>query len=148
MKKNSAVNNFLLLLFLIIISGCGVKGNPVPYPVVAQNKPTVSKMEAISSVEAIALRWNFQDKDRLVSFIGVERGELGTAGNECKNCPRTYERIGQIMIRGAIAADKEQVTLNFVDEKVVKGRTYNYRLVLCDENGNCPEASEVEINYR
>ena len=148
MIRIPAKNSFFILLFLIIFTGCGVKSNPVPYPAVLQKKPAVKNMEISMAEDAVVLKWILQDKDGLISFMIIERSEVGTPGNECKDCPRTYERIGQIAVKGAIAAPKEEIELNFIDKKVVKGKIYGYRLKICEENGNCLEASQGEINFK
>jgi hypothetical protein len=148
LKKNPVKNSFLIILLLIILTGCGFKGNPSPYPVMPDRKPVIKNMEALSSGDAVVLKWNFQDKDGLVNYIGIERSELGTLGNECKNCPRTYTRIGQITVKAGSPADKEQRDLSFTDTNTVKGKIYNYRLMPCEENGNCSEASTAEINFK
>ena len=149
MKKSPAKNSFLVIVLFIILSACGLKGNPVPYPAIPDKKPVINNMEALLTEEAVVLKWNFQDKTGLISYIGIERSEVGTIGNECKDCPRTFARIGQIPVKtGMFADNKEQRALSFTDVNVEKGKIYNYRLMLCEENGNCSEASAVEINCK
>ena len=148
MKKIPGGNSFLLITLVIILTGCGFKGNPAPYPALPDRKPVIKNMEALSMEKAVVLRWNFQDKYGLINDIGVERSEFGTPGNECKNCPRTFARIGQIIVKADKSADKEQRALSFTDTDVVKGKIYSYRLMLCEGNGNCSEASTVEINFK
>jgi hypothetical protein len=146
--KKHPIFNSLIFAFIVVINGCGLKGNPVPYTVLADNKPVVKNLEIVQTENSTILKWNFQDKDRLIKYIGIERSEAGSPGNECKDCPRTFEKIGQIMIAEATTADKEQNANNYIDKKVVKGKTYNYRLMLCEDNGNCSEGATVEINYK
>jgi hypothetical protein len=134
------------MLLLGMLTGCGFKSNPIPYPVDA--RPVIKNMEALIIGETVVLKWNFQDRNGLINYIGIERSELGTVGNECKNCPRTYARIGQINVKEGKPADKEQKVLSFTDSKAEKGKTYNYRLMLCEENRNCSEASTAEINFK
>ncbi len=148
MRKNQVINSFLIILLLIILSGCGFKGNPSPYPVITDRKPVIKNMEALLSGEAVILKWNFQDKNRLIKYIGIERSEAGTLGNECKNCPRTYTRIGQVPVKAGMPVDEGPRALSFEDNKVKKGKIYNYRLMLCEENENCSEASTAEINFK
>lgn len=148
MKKVRTIYSNIILLLLIACVSCGLKSNPVPYPVLPDRKPVVKNMEVFSIEDTISLKWNFQDKDRLIKYIGIERSEVGTPGNECKDCPRTFERIGEVSVKGELSTDKEQTVLNFVDKKVVRGKIYTYRLMLCPDNGNCPEASRAEINFK
>ena len=136
-------------MLLIALTGCGFKGNPSPYPAIPGSKPVIKNMETLSSGDTILIKWNFQDKKGLISYIGIEKSEVGTIGNECKDCPRTYKRIGQIPVKEAgMPADKELRALSFTDTNTVKGNIYNYRLMMCEENGNCSEASTTEINFK
>ena len=148
MKNIPAKNSLLIAVLLIILTGCGLKGNPAPYPVTPDRKPVINNMETLSTGDTVLLKWNFQDKNGLINHIGIERSEVGTPGNECKNCPRTYTRIGQISVKAGMTADKEQRALSFTDTNVTKVKIYNYRLMLCEENGNCSEASTAEINFK
>ena len=149
MKKNQARNSLLIIILLGVLSACGFKGNPTPYPAMPDKKPAIQNMEALSSGETIVLKWYFQDKKGLISYIGIERSETGTPGNECKGCPRSYTRIGQIPVKAGLSADKEQQrALSFTDNSAIKEKTYNYRLMLCEENGNCSESSTAEINFK
>ena len=148
MKKIPPKNSILLIALFIILTGCGLKGNPVPYPAIADRKPVIKNMEALSIGESVVLKWDFQDKSGLINYIAIERSEVGTPGNECKDCPRIFGRIGQITVKEGKPADKEQRALSFTDAKAVKGNIYNYRLMLCEENGNCSEASTAEINFK
>ena len=45
-------------------------------------------------------------------------------------------------------ADQEKRVFSFTDAEAVKGNTYNYRLMLCEDNGNCSEAATAEINFK
>jgi hypothetical protein len=108
----------------------------------------VKDMQAISSDGAVILKWNFQDMDGKINYINIEKSEVGSAGNECKDCPRRFERISQMQIKEIILDNKVSSALSYTDKKVVKGRIYNYRLILCEDAGICLEAAAAEINYK
>jgi hypothetical protein len=145
--KKAPLRNSILLALIILTAGCGLKGNPVPYSTNAGGKPLVKNMEAASAADAVILKWNFRDNDGSIHYIYIERSESGTPGNECKDCPRTFERAGQITVQGIFPVDKE-TTFSFADKKAVKGKIYMYRLKLCENNGNCSDSAPVEINYQ
>jgi hypothetical protein len=140
-------NIFACLMTVIIFTSCGLKGNPVSLSAVSNQQRIVQNMKAVSSGGAVILKWNFYDKDAKINYIDIERSEVGSAGNECKDCPRTFERIGQIMVRG-MTENKEPNIHSFTDKKVVKQKTYNYRLMLCDGSGMCLEGDATEINLK
>jgi hypothetical protein len=143
--KNSV---FVCLVLLFVIIGCGLKSNPQAMRSIPDYRLIVKDMQAITSDEAVMLKWNFQDRDGKINYINIEKSEVGSAGNECKDCPRTFERISQMQIKEIILDNKVSRALSYTDKKVVKGRIYNYRLILCDDAGICQEAAAAEINYK
>jgi hypothetical protein len=145
LKKVSAKNKVLIFLMaLLFFPGCGLKGNPVPLSRVPDYSQAVQNLKAIvDSDKGIFLQWNYKNEDRRVSRIIVERSTLGSAGNDCRDCPRTYERIGQLPIKGFT----DQSAQSFSDKNVMIGNIYTYRLVLCDDNSICQESAAVDIHF-
>jgi hypothetical protein len=143
-RKSSLI---VCLVLLFVISGCGLKANPEVTRTIPNYRLIVKDVQAVSSDDAVILKWNFQDTDGKINYINIEKSEVGSAGNECKDCPRTFELISQMQIKGIILDNKVPSTLSYTDKKVVKGKIYNYRLILCDDAGVCQEAFAVEINY-
>ena len=136
------------LVALILFIGCGLKGNPVALSTLPDHYQIIQNMKATSSDDAVILKWDFYDKDVKINYIAVERSEVGSAGNECKDCPRTFERVGLVQVKGVMPENKESSILSFTDKKVVQGKIYNYRLMLCDDSGVCLEGSTTEINFK
>ena len=148
MKRAKGKNSvFVCLVLLFIIIGCGLKSNPQAMRSILDYRLIVKDMQAIPGDDAVILKWNFQDVKGKINYINIEKSEVGSAGNECKDCPRTFERISQRQIKGIILDNKVPSILNYTDKKVVKGKIYNYRLILCDDAGVCQEAAAAEINY-
>ena len=149
MKKNPAKYSvFYCLILLIIVTGCGLKGNPIASTSVIDYKNLVKNMEASMLNDSVVLKWDFYNKDGIINYILIEKSEVGSAGNECKGCPRTYERIGKIFVKESAREDKKFKAINFTDKKVERDKTYNYRLMLCDNDAFCSEASNTEINFK
>ncbi|OGP68429.1 MAG: hypothetical protein A2W27_11090 [Deltaproteobacteria bacterium RBG_16_44_11] len=149
MKKNPAKYSvFYCLILLIIVTGCGLKGNPIASTSVIDYKNLVKNMEASMLNDSVVLKWDFYNKDGIINYILIEKSEVGSAGNECKGCPRTYERIGKIFVKESAREDKKFKAFNFTDKKVERDKTYNYRLMLCDNDAFCSEASNTEINFK
>jgi hypothetical protein len=136
------------LLTLILFTGCGLKGNPVSLSAASDHRQIVQNMKAVSSGDAVILKWDFYDKNVKITYIIIERSEVGSAGNECKDCPRTFERVGLVPVKGIRLENKESNILSFTDKKVVQGKIYNYRLMLCDDSDVCLEGSAAEINFK
>jgi len=113
----------------------------------------VQNLEAVSSGNAVVLKWDYYDVDSNVTSIAIEKSELGSPGNECRDCPRTFKRVGQVPVKPLKTftdngQKKEYVSLSFTDKEVQQGKTYNYRLMLCDDSGVCLESSAAEINFK
>jgi hypothetical protein len=138
-------------MMFFFLTGCGIKGNPVMLSRVPDHGQIVQNMEAVSSDNAVILKWDFYDKDSRITNIAIEKSEVGSAGNECKNCPRTFKRVGQVPVKPLKSQDgqkKEYSSLIFKDKEVEQGKTYNYRLMLCDDSNVCLESSAAEINFK
>jgi len=136
------------LITVFFFTGCGLKGNPVSSSVAADHRKIVQNMTAVSSGEAVILKWDYCDKEGKINYIAIERSEVGSAGNECKDCPRTFERVGLVPVKEMRAENKKTSILGFTDKKVVRGKIYNYRIMLCDDSGFCLEGSIAEINFK
>lgn len=144
MKKVRAKDSIFCYLTLLIFIGCGLKGNPVALIVRPDYQQSVKNLVAVSSNDGIVLKWDFYDKSGLINNINIERSEVGSSGNECKDCPRTFEQIDQIAVQKSMKEDNKAETFSFTDKKVEQGKTYNYRLTLCDDGGLCQKASGAE----
>jgi hypothetical protein len=139
---------FTCLITLILFTGCGLKGNPVSLSAASDHRQMVQNMKAVSSGDAVILKCDFYDKDTMINYIAIERSEVGSAGNECKGCPRTFERVGLVSVKGIRTENKKSNTFIFTDKKVIKGKIYDYRLMLCDDSGVCLEGAAAEINFK
>jgi hypothetical protein len=139
---------FYYIILFILITGCGLKGNPITSSSVPDYQQVVKNMEAFSADGSVVLKWDFYDNSGIISNINIEKSEVGSAGNECKDCPRIFECISQISIKKPIPEDKELKSFSFTDKKVERGKIYNYRLMLCDDAGICQESSRTEVKLK
>lgn len=147
MKKVSVKNSLCISLILILLTaGCGLKANPVPSASVILTDRVVKQTLKVSAQEnVLVLTWQLHDPDGKISYINIEKSELGSAGNVCRDCPRTFQSIGQIQV---LNVKKEKNEYSFSDANVEKGKIYTYRLRFCDENAVCRESQTTEFNYQ
>jgi hypothetical protein len=143
LKKASAKISLLACLLILTFTGCGIKGNPVILSNVPDYGLIVKNFRADSLSNQVTLKWDFYDRENKIDHIVIEKSEVGSAGNECKDCPRTFERIGQMLVKDVRGKNKR---FSFSDKKVIHGKTYDYRLMLCDDSNICYEGSTIEIN--
>lgn len=149
MKKVLVKYSILLCLIMFAnIWGCGVKGNPVIFKNVSGNTQIVQNLKAVASDNSVLLKWDIDTNDFKNNYIAIEKSELSSAGNECKDCPRTYERIGQVSLNEKKQERTEYSSFVFSDKKVSRGKTYNYRLLFCDEFDVCSESAIAGINFK
>lgn len=144
MKKLSAKNKVLWSLVLaILLTGCGLKANPVPLVSVGQKNQVAQELTASADGNSVVLTWTLPDSPVKISYIDVERSQLGSSGNVCRDCPRQFDKIGQLIVD-----DSKKNEYRFADALVEKGQTYSYRLKLCDENTVCNESQTVETDFK
>jgi len=142
------ISIFACLMILINFTGCGIKGNPVIISNVPDYRQVVKNFRAVSSGDEVILKWDFYDRNFKINYVVVEKSEVGSAGNECKDCPRKFERIGQVPVNKMGRTNEEYNSFSFTDKKVIQGKTYNYRLMLCDNFDLCYESNTTEINFK
>jgi hypothetical protein len=126
---------------MMILAGCGLKGDPVPPMRVTSDAQGVLEISAKAVSKSVMLSWRFQNADGRISHIDIEKSELGTRGNLCPECPRTFEKIGQVPVQ-------KQPQYQFTDSEVDPGIVYSYRLKLCNGAGVCRESSVVDIELK
>lgn len=139
---------FLNLIIIIGFSGCGVKGNPVILKSISDNARIVQNFKATVFGDEVILEGEVYSKDSKISYIVIERSESGSAGNECEDCPKIYERIAKISMKEIKKENKEHNNFSITDTKVTHGKIYNYNLLLCDENNSCFKKDATEVNFQ
>jgi len=83
-------------MMFFFLTGCGIKGNPVIFSRCAGSWADCAEYgSCFLPVTRVILKWDFYDKDSKITNIAIEKSEVGSAGNECKDCPRTFKRVGQ-----------------------------------------------------
>ncbi len=142
-------NRFLIgLLLTLLIVGCGIKGDPVPLVSMVDYRQMISDVKASVQDNSVVLTWQLNDKRSAIKNIYIERSEVGGQGNECVGCPQKYDRIGQKEIISPLLKSAQLIKQSFTDISVEEGKTYNYRLILCDNAGVCQEKSGAQINFK
>jgi len=145
LKRSSAGNKtVLLVLCVFMLAGCGLKADPVPPASSGVQNGAHQTLAVSAEKDAAVLHWRLASSGR-IRYMIVERSTLGTRGNVCRDCPRTFEPIDRMAADDAGKSGREY---RFSDLSVEKGKTYSYRLQLCDEGDVCRESQTVEIDFQ
>ena len=146
MKKRLVKNKILFCFILVLLmAGCGLKANPVPLESAVSQNQNKQKLTVSADGKTIVLTWQLQNQAGMLSYIIIEKSQLGSAGNICRDCPRRFEKIGHLQ---AVNTKNEKKEYRFDDLRVEKGKIYSYRLKLCDEADICRESQTVEIDFK
>jgi hypothetical protein len=125
-----------------VVQGCGKKGDPRP--------PGVTPPRAISDLRAkiveagVILRWSAPETKGGIRNFKIQRSELPKEGAVCPDCPREYNIIADVSANDPVLAKEEGNIVKYLDTHIKIGYTYTYRVIVCDTNGLCSEASNIE----
>ena len=126
-------------------AGCGLKANPSPPESAHQPQTPVQVLNVTAGENAARLYWRMDGALKKAGFVSIEKSVLGSGGNICRNCPRTYETIAQLMLSGVRSGENEYT---YIDSAVERGKVYSYRLKICDRGGACFESQAAELDYQ
>ena len=145
LKKHWAVFRvFICLTLAFSFAGCGLKANPVPV-LTAEAVNQKAGFAAIAGKTSIMLIWKPQPSDSEIRFVDIERSELGKTETVCRDCPRTYDSIGQWSVDDV---QKRPSEYRYADSDVEKGKMYSYRLNLCRDAGICRSSQVLDIEMK
>ena len=126
----------ILITLFLLLSGCGIKGSPVP-PVYVK-PPVVSDLQYQVAGNQLNLTWSvpfMQDTDNpAIAGAKVFRLKQSLKNAACQDCSRTFILIGKIPARSG--------TMQFQDT-LDKGFAYYYKIILYDAGNHDGEDSNI-----
>ena len=126
----------ILITGLFFITGCGVKGSPVP-PVYAK-PPAVSDLHYQVDGNQLNLTWSVPAAqpagNPTIAGAKVFRLKQPLKNVACRDCPRTLTLMSKIPARSG--------TMQFHDT-MDKGFAYYYKIVLYDAGNHDGESSNI-----
>ena len=139
---------FLCVLFCFCLllgggfHGCGKKGDPRP--------PGISPPQAISDLRAsftkggVILRWSVPEVKSGIKNFKIQRSGLAVEGSVCPDCPHEYNIIEDIPVNDPVLTREAGNFVSYLDSRINAGYIYTYRIIACDVNGLCSEASNIQ----
>ena len=137
----------LLVGFLFFfITGCGVKGDPLPRGLV--RPPAVKDLAAAQTPAGVRLTWTMPAGGSDGFRVQIFRSALDVAGESCPGCPRTFELAAEPTLR-ELLKERGAQGATYIDTRVEPGLLYTYAIVLCDGSGFCGrQSNKAEIKYK
>jgi hypothetical protein len=138
---------FSLLLFTEGFVGCGKKADPKPFFV--SPPKTISDLSVRAADAGIVLQWTIPYAKEGVQNYKIMRNELSKEEPFCKDCPRELTVIADISSPDPLLLKVGENIVSYRDSRVKADYIYTYRVIACDVNEQCGEASNVgEITIR
>jgi hypothetical protein len=143
----SAYSRWVVLFLLVAVCsatallGCGKKGDPVPPRVFLP--PPVTDLKAVIEEGAVVLAWTMPDVDIQTAKVVIMRSELKVAGESCPGCPRQFAKTAELYYGDRNLLKEEEKKVRYRDSDIKGGRLYSYKVVICDDRGNCGNESNM-----
>jgi predicted small lipoprotein YifL len=131
----------ILTLMVFGVSGCGIKGSPVPPDYAAP--PSINDLEYRLTGNQVVLAWTIPPKGATdnYSVVGAKvfRLKQPLKNLPCQDCPQTFSMIRKVPARSE--------SMQFQDT-IDNGFGYYYKIVLYDNgNHNGEESNVVYVEY-
>lgn len=130
------------VLFGLGFHGCGKKGDPLP-PGIRPPK-AISDLRAKIAEAGVILRWSVPEMKTGIRNFKIQRSGLPTEGAVCPDCPHEYNIIADISTNDPVLTREEGNFVSYLDSRIIAGYIYTYRIIACDMDGLCSEASNIE----
>ena len=147
--KNNVLQVLVLFVFLGLLSGCGLKGPPVPPK--KEPLPAVTDLRKSISGNDLKLTWILPQWEKGlwsdVKGFRVYRNRSPVSGSECKGCPVVFARIAEIPIDRSRWRHNKKFEMSY-SEKLEKGFRYIYKVTIYSGDGQAGrDSNSVEFVY-
>ena len=129
----------LSILWINVITGCGVKGPPVAPGYV--DPPAVRDLSYRVAGGKLVLSWTLPTVEGAQSAkfasVGVHRLKQAMGNRECPDCPQVFARVAKLAARSG--------TMTYTD-RVSPGFQYYYKIILSDTSDRTGGDSNI-VHY-
>lgn len=133
-----------IFALLMIFTGCGKKGDPLPPR--ARLPAAIADLKASAVPEGIVLNWSLTGPTDGGGFR-IIRSETA-AGNACPGCPQDYRMLVTLAVADNRLGREGGGRFRYVDAAVAAGFFYSYRVAVRNNSGNYGEESNEAGVFR
>jgi len=133
-----------ILVLLMIFTGCGKKGDPLPPR--AMPPAAIADLRASAVREGIVLTWSLVGPVEGSGFR-ISRSEAA-AGNACPGCPQDYRPLAALALADGRLGREGERGFRYLDAAAAAGRFYSYRVAIRVRSGNYGEESKEAGAFR
>jgi len=137
----------LVMAIVLLISGCGKKGPPVP-PRHEIPQP-VSDLSWEINQETLTLSWSVPKAASSIHLAGfkVYRSQKRLSASDCPDCPEMFKPVADILIKNPIGSDQTPERKTYAEDLKADSR-YEYKVIGYTENGaSSPDSNIVGFDY-
>jgi predicted small lipoprotein YifL len=138
----------LVIAIVLMLSGCGKKGPPVPPR--REIPPPVTDLSWEIKNKTLALSWSVPRVKGSIRLSGfkIYRSQKRLSVSDCPDCPGTFKPVADILIKDPTRQDQNTERKRYT-EYLEAGFRYEYKVVGYTENGiSSPDSNIVEFDYQ
>jgi len=138
----------LVITIVLLLSGCGKKGPPVPPR--HEIPPPVTDLSWTINKQTLILSWSVPRVKSAIRLAGfkIYRSRKRLSVSDCPDCPGIFKPAADILIKNPIKQDQEAERKIYTEDLETDSR-YEYKVIGYTENGiSSPDSNIVGFDYQ
>jgi predicted small lipoprotein YifL len=144
-QRNDRMKKMLVLLFIVVLSGCGKKGALVPPEALVP--AAISDLRVEQKGDRFLVLWSSPTRQeggralRNLAGFRLFRRDLLPPGEDCEECPEAYSLLTSIdpeYPRGGVADGNRGL---YYDAALTNGKSYRYKVIAAGKDGSLSRPS-------
>ncbi len=138
----------LVVAMILLLSGCGKKGPPVPPR--HEIPPPVTDLSWEINQQTLTLSWSVPQVESSIRLAGfkIYRSRKRLSLSDCPDCPGIFEPVAESLIKNLISRDQDGERKVYTEDLEADSR-YEYKVIAYTENGiSSPDSNIVGFDYQ